>query len=467
MVFSELRFFVFLAVVLTVYWSLRTNGLRKLWLLAASYLFYSFWDWRFTLLLICSTLMNFWFGIVISRAIDPMARKRLLQINLILNLVVLGFFKYYNFFAESLVLAMHQLGVHLPRPTLDIILPVGISFYTFQAISYTVDVYRRELKPTNNVVDFALFISFFPHCVAGPIVRAVDFLPQLNQSKQWANLPLRYSLALFLVGFFKKACVSDNLSPYVDVCFNNAADFSSSSIRLAVILYAIQIYCDFSGYSDMAVGGAGLFGYRLCMNFDAPYLSTSIAEFWRRWHMSLSSWLRDYLYIPLGGSRRGALRTSINLMLTMLLGGLWHGASWNFVIWGSLHGLALVFSQTIGRRLFGKQVSFFQRLIGWGFTLWWVCLAWILFRATDLSTVRIMAWSWTFGVSTGMSDLPSVLWIHVCVLGLVHTIWRYLEPLEHLYLVSSPVFAAALGVLLSCALSVANNSYRPFIYFQF
>lgn len=467
MVFSELRFFVFLAFVLAVYWLLRWKEVRKLWLLVASYCFYSVWDWRFTLLLLICTLLNFSFALVIYECEHQHLRRRFVFLSVFVNLGILGFFKYYNFFADSLVNAAHQFGFQVSSPTLDIVLPIGISFYTFQSMSYVIDVYRGVLAPTKSLTDYALFISFFPHCVAGPIVRAIDFLPQLDRPKLWSDINARRFLVLFIVGFFKKACISDNLSPYVDVCFAHPTAYSGGSLRLAVLLYAVQIYCDFSGYSDMALASAGLFGYRLCQNFDAPYLAVGITQFWRRWHMSLSSWLRDYLYIPLGGNRLGDFRTSVNLMVTMLLGGLWHGASWNFVIWGGLHGIALVFSQRVGQVVSLKPSTAIGNVVIWAATFWWVCFAWILFRAADLETVRTISMAWIGSGSAGLDDLPAILWIYVLLLAGAHLLWHNFEPLEHLQYVYLPVFSAALGILFCCALSVANNSSRPFIYFQF
>ena len=465
MVFSELRFFVFIAIVFCVHWLLKNPSSRKNWLLASSYFFYGVWDARFLALILFSTVVDFQIGKWLVASQRESHRKLLLIASLVVNLGLLGFFKYFNFFTDSLVDLGLLLGLEISSVTLEILLPVGISFYTFQTLSYSIDIYNRKLEAVKDFRDFALFVVFFPQLVAGPIVRACDFLPQLKQPSRWNQINFQPLLFLFLVGFFKKACVSDNISPYVDICFQHPADFNCYSLWLAVILYSIQIYCDFSGYSDMAIAVAGMLGYKLPKNFDAPYLSTGIVDFWRRWHMSLSFWLRDYLYIPLGGNRKGVTRTYINLMITMVLGGLWHGASWNFVIWGALHGIALCAS-----RVFNKQVSnpFMGRdLLGWAFTYWWVCLAWILFRAESLENGYKIALAWSTGHSQGSTSLPDVLWLHVIVLFIAHVVFRRYQLIENSNRLPTHVFAFLAGGILALMFAIASNSYQPFIYFQF
>ena len=332
MLFTQIEFLLFFIFCLISIYLTSSNRFRKGILLFASYYFYAYWDWRFLSLIIYSTLIDFIVGKYIARTKNQQVRKRLLFISLVSNLSVLGFFKYFNFFINSLSIPLAEIGLNVT--TLNIILPIGISFYTFQTLSYTIDIYRNKIPPTSSILDFSLFVAFFPQIVAGPIVRAAEFLPQLKVKRviNWDNLFIGFRL--FTFGFFKKVFIADNLAIFVDKVFENPSVFSSITILLGVIAFGIQIYCDFSGYSDMAIGIAKALGYELPLNFNYPYIAKNITDFWRRWHMSLSFWLRDYLYIPLGGNRKGTRRTYINLMLTMLLGGLWHGASWNFVVWG-------------------------------------------------------------------------------------------------------------------------------------
>jgi len=307
-------------------------------------------------------------------------------VSLAANLGVLAFFKYYNCFAESAGQFLDWLGLPVSDWTLAIFLPYGISFYTFQSMSYSIDVYRRRLDPVRSFLDLATFIAFFPQLVAGPIVRATAFLPQLAAPRVWANVDVRDCLTLFFIGFVKKACISENVAPVVDQFFSSPGSYDVLATWIAVLFYAVQIYCDFSGYTDMAIASARLLGYELTLNFAFPYLAGSITDFWRRWHISLSTWLRDDLYIPLGGNRGSKLFTWRNLMLTMLLGGLWHGAAWTFVIWGGLHGLALILHREFSRYP-GNAGAGFRRGLAWAgpvLCFLWVCVTWIFFRAQPL-----------------------------------------------------------------------------------
>ena len=386
MIFTELRFFPFFALAFCVAWALRADRARKTWLLLCSYAFYAAWDWRFLGLIVGSTLLDHLAALRIEAAAGAGrqgARRAWLLASLTGNLGMLGFFKYWDFFAESANTLLMSLGFGSSLPVLNVILPVGISFFTFQTLSYSIDVYRGQLRATRSLLDVGLFVGFFPQLVAGPIVRASEFLPQLLQRPTWASVELRPLLVLFLSGFIKKACVADSLAPFVDGYFAVPAAYDALSSWVAVTFYATQIYCDFSGYSDMAIACAGLLGYRLTDNFRHPYLAASITDFWRRWHISLSTWLRDYLYIPLGGSRRGTLRTQANLMITMLLGGLWHGAAWNFVVWGGLHGLALIVHKG-WRRVVGVRSAGLMAWLGPLLTFYWVCVAWVFFRTGSL-----------------------------------------------------------------------------------
>jgi alginate O-acetyltransferase complex protein AlgI len=351
---------------------------------------------------------------------------------------------------------------------LNIIIPVGVSFYTFHSMSYTIDVYRGKLKPVSSILDLACFIGFFPQMVAGPIVRASAFLPQLRAIRSFAGVDGRGALVLFLTGFIKKACIADAVAPFVDRYFEAPANFTAASAWVAVLFYAIQIYCDFSGYTDMAIATAGLLGYQLPVNFRFPYFAANISGFWHRWHISLSSWLRDYLYIPLGGNRGPAWFVYRNIMITMLLGGLWHGGAWTFVIWGGLHGVALIIHREWQRRAEATTLAqSIMQWLAWPLTVYWVCVAWIFFRAVDLQHAAPALRSFLFLSSGGGEDLGAwMLWI-VAGLGLVHwlnfretfsTWWR--RP-------SAPVFAAGYGCAFAVVLLFIPPHYAPFIYFQF
>ncbi len=468
MISTEPRFLVFFGLVFAIHWALRTNIQRKTCLLIASYAFYAAWDWRFLSLILLSTVVDYVVGLRVAEAACPRLRARWLLVSLVTNLGLLGFFKYFNFFIASAADLLNMLGLGVEHRHLAIILPVGISFYTFQTLSYTIDIYRRELKPTRNLLDLALFVAFFPQLVAGPIVRARDFLPQLTKLRDFAaHVPVRSSLVLFLVGFVKKACISDNIAPLVDLYFKAPETFDAASAWLGVLLYAVQIYCDFSGYSDMAIGCAGLLGYRLGDNFRWPYFAANITAFWRRWHISLSNWLRDYLYIPLGGNRDGRFKTYRNLLLTMLLGGLWHGAAWNFILWGGLHGGALALHRLASRRKQRVVLSKFGVALGTLGTFYFVCLAWIFFRAENLEMAFQITRAFTLFQTPGDTHLSNNGWLLLAVLTVAHWIAykRLLRPtitrLPHWQ------FAVLYGCLAALALAFVPAAAAPFIYFQF
>ena len=351
MAFNSFVFAVFLPCVLVLYWILGRRWQNRM-LLVASYLFYGWWDWRFLSLLAISTVVDYTAGLRIAREhnrTDPHAhrRKRLwLMASMFTNLGLLGFFKYFNFFAESLVTALQGAGISIHTATLNVILPVGISFYTFQTMSYTIDIYRGKMEATRHFLDFALFVSFFPQLVAGPIERATVLLPQMLNKRHFDRAQFMDGLHLIFWGLFKKVYVADNLAPCVDRVFAASAA-STWEVLGGMYAFAFQIYCDFSGYSDVARGCAKCMGFELRLNFDHPYIATNPREFWQRWHISLSTWLRDYLYIPLGGNRGSSAKTYRNLALTMLLGGLWHGAAWKFVLWGAYQGVLLIVHRLI------------------------------------------------------------------------------------------------------------------------
>lgn len=390
MLFNSWVFLIFFGVVTTAYYALSHKGQNRM-LLAASYLFYGWWDWRFLLLLILSSLVDFFTAQLIEREERPGRRRFYLGISVGVGLTILGFFKYFNFFVGSLSAVFAQLGLHFPDVAMRIVLPVGISFYTFQTMSYTIDVYRRLLPAERSMTNYFLFVTYFPQLVAGPIVRAGDLLPALKAKRTVGRAQVYDGLQLMLVGFVKKIAIADAVAPYADRVFDSVATASAVDLWLGVYLFALQIYADFSGYSDIARGISKLYGIDLMVNFRQPYLSASVTEFWRRWHISLSTWLRDYLYIPLGGNRGGELRTYANLMTTMLLGGLWHGANWTYVAWGFLNGLYLSVEKLLFR-VTGMAVdtaSGWLRPIRVLVTFHLICVTWIFFRCPDFSSAAL------------------------------------------------------------------------------
>jgi alginate O-acetyltransferase complex protein AlgI len=470
MLFIELRYFLFFAVAFCVYWGLWRNGSRKFWLLCCSYFFYGAWDWRFLFLIVVSTAIDFVAGAMIaaSRAPDAAARKKFcLVASLVANLGILGFFKYFGFFVESAAGLLQLLGSPMRVRTLSIVLPVGISFFTFQSMSYTIDIYRGKLEPVRSFVDFALFVAFFPQLVAGPIVRAAGFLSQLTASRRFADVDVRGHLALFLVGFIKKACVADHLAGAVEAVYASPASFGAGSKWLATALFQIQLYCDFSGYTDMAIASAGLLGYQLTRNFDFPYLTRSIRAFWQHWHISLTSWFRDYLFIPLGGNRGTLLRTCFNLLLVFALVGLWHGAAWTFVVFGLYHGILLVCEQLgVGRWLGGRR-----RVWQHAYMLSFFLVSLVLFRAPDLSTALAMLgdmFTAAPGPHPAVRQHLTWLWaLAVPVFAVVHAATHKIRPLERLGWIPASGFALAYGAAWALVLPWVATRHEPFIYFQF
>ncbi|NND54697.1 MAG: MBOAT family protein [Gammaproteobacteria bacterium] len=394
MLFNSLEFFVFLPVVFGLYWYVAARNLtaRNLLLLAASYVFYGWWDWRFLGLIIVSTVVDYLVGRGLAVTDAPGRRRLLLLTSLATNLGLLGFFKYWNFFIDSWVQAWGTLGVEMHPFTLQIILPVGISFYTFQTLSYTIDLYRRRIEATRDPLAFAAFVAFFPQLVAGPIERAANLLPQFSRAHVFSYRESVEGLRQILWGLFKKVVIADQLAPYVDAIFAGYADAPGSVLAIGAVLFAFQIYCDFSGYSDIAIGTARLFGFRLMSNFRYPYFARDIGEFWRRWHISLSTWFRDYVYIPLGGSRGTRFMTFRNISIVFVVSGLWHGANWTFVAWGAIH--AALFLPSILRNRHRRHLddaaadsaiptAIEAIRIAQTFAL--VCVAWVFFRAENIT----------------------------------------------------------------------------------
>lgn len=393
MLFNSIEYLVFLPVVFCLYWFVFQKNLRlqNLFLLAVSYFFYGWWDWRFLGLIVLSSFVDYFVGLELFKSDSQKRRKIMLGISLGVNLGILGFFKYFNFFLESLILSLESLGIQANASSLQIMLPVGISFYTFQTLSYSIDIYRRKIEPVKDIVGFFSFVSFFPQLVAGPIERAAHLLPQFSRTRKFDIQQASDGLRQILWGLFKKVVIADNLAFHVDYIFSNYESLGASTLALGAIFFAFQIYGDFSGYSDIAIGTARLFGFDLMKNFATPYFSRDIGEFWRRWHISLSTWFRDYVYIPLGGSRTSKGRQILNSLITFTVSGFWHGANWTFIVWGFLNGLYYVPSILLGREKKRGVVAqgawlpgikeFLQMLT----TFSLVTLSWIFFRAKDLS----------------------------------------------------------------------------------
>lgn len=341
MLFNSIDFAIFLPIVFLLYWAFSEQNIKyqNFLIVGASYFYYGWWDWRFLSLILFSTIVDYLVGIGLSKEENQQKRKFLLLTSVLINLGFLGFFKYYNFFLDNFITAFSFFGSEIKANTLDIILPVGISFYTFQTLSYTIDVYKRKLEPTKDFIAFSAFVSFFPQLVAGPIERASNLLPQFYAKRTFNYAKAVDGMRQILWGLFKKIVIADNCAEHVNLIFNNSQDYSGSTLVLGAIFFNFQLYCDFSGYSDIAIGTARLFGFDLKCNFNFPYFSRDIAEFYRRWHISLTTWLRDYLYIPLGGSRVSTLKKIRNTFLIFILSGFWHGANWTFIVWGTLNAI--------------------------------------------------------------------------------------------------------------------------------
>jgi D-alanyl-lipoteichoic acid acyltransferase DltB (MBOAT superfamily) len=463
MLFPTVQFAVFFPPVFALSWLLmRRPALWKPFIVAASYLFYAAADWRFCLLIAVVTVGNQLAAVLVHRSAGQRRRRWITAAAVALDLAVLGAFKYYAFFVTDINSVLGVVSLDLPLPLMSIALPIGVSFFTFQAISYVVDVQRRLIEPSS-LFNVAIYLSFFPHLVAGPIVRAREFLPQLATPRDPSNIALGAAVWLIALGLVKKVAIADYLArAVVDPVFAVPGGFAAPDAWLALYAYAAQIYCDFSGYTDMAIGLALLMGFVFPQNFDRPYRATSFQEFWRRWHMTLSRFLRDFVYIPLGGSRGNALFTSRNLMITMLLGGLWHGAAWTFVLWGGFHGAALSVERLLRGRVRApvwlRWVVVFHLVIG----------AWVLFRASDIGT------AWKF-LERLVSSGPFTLWSAPAVLAVAAVMGLQLvpdRPLSWLRVrveeLATPALAAALLVVIICvAATVPSQGVPPFIYFRF
>jgi D-alanyl-lipoteichoic acid acyltransferase DltB (MBOAT superfamily) len=472
-IFPTIQFAVFFVVVFTMSWLLMPRpSAWKPFMLLASYTFYGYTDYRFVLLLFGSTVFNQVMAELLYRAREGRPRNVLTAVAVGGNLAALGWFKYYNFFLDSVTALFAKVHLHAPLPLLQVALPVGISFFTFQALSYVIDVQRRAIEPATPI-DFAVYLAFFPHLVAGPIVRASEFIPQLKGPRDPRQIPAARAFFLIMGGLIKKAVIADFLATrLVEDVFARPGNHSALQVLMGIYGYAVQIFCDFSAYSEMAIGIALLLGFRFPENFNAPYTAVSLQDFWRRWHMSLSRWLRDYLYIPLGGNRGGEAATYRNLMLTMLLGGLWHGAAWNFVVWGGIHGTGLAIERYLdGRRdLYGhapRADTVWRRVVGRVVTFHIVCLAWVFFRADGFgSALAVLGRLFSFAGGGFVAG-------NVLLLVIVGILIQYLPKdatgrLQRGF--ASLGVGAQAALLATCLVAVStfgNQGVAAFIYFRF
>lgn len=488
MVFNSLAFLAFLAVVLFFYYRLKHRSQNTM-LVAASYFFYGWWDWRFLGLLLFTTLFDYWCAQRIEEASKPQRKKWFLGFSMTLNLASIGFFKYFNFFADSFERVLNTFGMQADMPTLHVLLPLGISFYTFLSMSYTIDVYRGHLKAARNPVDFMLYVSFFPHLVAGPIVRAQDLLPQCSKPRTPRHDQIIDGIWLCLLGYFKKVVIADRLAPFVDAGFSNGqTPFTDSTSWLVLYAFAFQIYGDFSGYSDIARGLSKLMGFELVQNFRAPYLVANPAAFWRHWHISLSVWLRDYLYIPLGGNRFGSLRTFRNLMLTMVLGGLWHGAGIAYLAWGFYHGMLLVVHRSWKGLLASKEptkeeppdetsapmnsspgVRVWNWVAAFGF-FHLTCIGWLLFRAGSIPA-NLSQWQTITSYLSTLGRIPTQWsgyeWPILLLGGSALLFqWKH-SAMDHFSKWSGKLQVLAVVTMLTAIASLGIFEGSSFIYFQF
>ncbi len=477
MLFNSLEYLIFLPVVFCVYWYVLKNHLKaqNLFILIVSYIFYGWWDWRFLGLIVFSTIMDYYIGIYILRSKSRKNQKLLLFASLAVNLSLLGFFKYYNFFVESWVDAFSGFGIEMHRSTLNIILPVGISFYTFQTLSYTIDVYQKKLKPTTDFVNFAAYVAFFPQLVAGPIERATNLLPQFAKKRVFIEKQGISGIDLILWGLFQKVVIADSCAPYVNAIFENYQEMNSLSLLLGAFYFAFQIYGDFAGYSNIAIGSARLLGFDLMRNFNYPYFSRDIAEFWRRWHISLSTWFRDYLYIPLGGSRGSKWNQLRNVAIIFIVSGFWHGANWTFIFWGALHAALFVpvllinanrknLDQVAANKLFPGIREFLQMI----FTFILVCVAWVFFRAENVGTafnyLKKLLVERNFGLQYLSIERYNIEMVLIIIIFIIFE-WinrKSENPLEGRWRWFKVIF-----ILIMIFTLGVHSDQKDFIYFQF
>ena len=467
MLFHSFAFFAFFCVTFAGYWALRAHEYRMAWLIGASIIFYAAWNPWFVPLIAFTAGVDYLFALGIERAPNEARRRSLLIASLVISLSLLAFFKYANFFLNASTGLLSYFGIHFLPPALRVVLPLGISFYTFETISYVVDVYRGHLRAERNPLHYALFIMFFPHLISGPIVRPGQFLPQVRARKHFDWARLRLGTQLFLRGLFKKAVLADRLAPIIDPIFQRPMQFSSGTLWLGAVGYAVQIYCDFSGYTDMALGTAHALGFKLPQNFNRPYLAASIGEFWRRWHITLSSWVRDYIYIPLGGSRGAKWKTYRNLIITMAALGFWHGAGWTYIVFGLYHGVLLSLERAFPYP--GWTDQGLPRIARTAWTFMLLCIGVVIFRSTSLTNAWFMLGRMFHpfaGASLPASGFLSVLTIGALIFAghllgsmkTTRTIERVIPP---------PILGIGLALLFLLIQLLIPEHAKPFVYFQF
>ncbi len=478
MLFNSLTFIVFFIVVYAIYLFLyRHKKPQNIILLVASYVFYGYWDYKYLGLIWLVTLVSFYCALHIGRVTDrsqegKRKRKLLLAANVVFSLGVLCVFKYFNFFMDGAADLFNLLGLKMNPVTLNLLLPVGISFFTFQSIGYVVDVYKKRLEPCEDLIDFALFVAFFPQLVAGPIERAKNLLPQMQRPRSITMGGINAGLYLLLWGYFKKMVIADNLGLLSDQIFNNYGEYSGLDLVLGGLAFTFQIYCDFSGYSDVARGLSKLMGFELMINFKLPFFAINPTDFWRRWHISLSTWLRDYLYIPLGGNRKGSLNTYRNLMITMLLGGLWHGAAWNFVLWGAYHGILLALYRRFERRpaIAAPWSGEYSRLVTclkMAAMFFFALVGWVIFRSGSAHQIMYMFSNASLLASDGTAALAWEIAFYAVPLLAVQ-VAQYVSQDLNVICNSSPIIRIPVYGLLFVGIAVFGVRESPeFIYFQF
>ncbi|WP_432671706.1 MBOAT family O-acyltransferase [Flavobacterium sp. SM2513] len=475
MLFNSIDFAVFLPLVFILYWFVTNKNLKlqNFLIVLASYVFYGWWDWRFLSLIFFSTLVDYTIGVLLLKEHNETKRKILLWVSILVNLGFLGFFKYYNFFLDNFVAAFSFFGNPISASGLNVILPVGISFYTFQTLSYSIDVYKRKLEPTTDFIAFSAFVCFFPQLVAGPIERATHLLPQFYSKRRFDYGQSVEGVKLIIWGLFKKVVIADNASYFVNKIFENPELYSSGELFTGMLLFAFQIYCDFSGYSDIAIGLSKLFGFDLMVNFKFPYFSRDIAEFWRRWHISLSTWFRDYIYIPLGGSHGTQFAKIRNVLIIFLVSGFWHGANWTYVFWGLFHGLLflplLVFSLNRNNTM--------TKSYGWldfakiGLTFLLVCIGWVFFRAASLPDAfqylgRMMEFG-SFGMQLFCKSNANLMIFILSMAGIgILVLQELMWVIQKREVPRITTFKAVILVLLIFLMGTFKNQ-MDFIYFQF
>ncbi len=481
MLFNSLEFLVFLPTVFIVYWTILSKSLKmqNSFILLSSYIFYGWWDWRFLALIAMSTIIDYFVGLGIYNAVKSNTKKFLLWISILLNLSMLGFFKYFDFFISSWVDFLVLIGFESQVTiSLKIILPVGISFYTFQTMSYSIDIYYKKLKPNKDFISYATFVSFFPQLVAGPIERAKNLLPQINSTRSFRHMQGIEGLRLILWGLFKKVVIADTLSMHVDMIFEDYTSYNGGVLLLGLIYFSFQIYCDFSGYSDIAIGTAKLFGLELMSNFRFPYFAKSLPQFWKRWHISLSTWFRDYLYIPLGGSKRGEIITIRNLFIVFVISGLWHGASWTFIMWGLIHVIFYIPSLLIHSNHFDeKEVSnkkgfskSFKNFFHIGLTFFITTLSWVFFRSENINDALgyLITTFNNFDLpNSNRGGVPFILFL-IFIEKYIHKNERDLFSLQR---INSKKIKQFLRIFIYYAMVLSifhfSKFEKPFIYFQF